>query len=284
MKRSILRNDPELVTYTEPEEVGQHDLTSEPRARTGCIRQSWFPRELSNLAAGAACLMTGRLAFFDSPNRVDTVYLQGSPLVRSLETTSSTCRPPCYSDIEAGCFALEFRPMSDPSAQGASHGMARGHVQGDASGVAPLSPEGEHSYRRFRQSVVDLLTDTPIEDGLPHPADELIANGMRENSTMCVRWIERIFTEFYSSRPAVSAGIVRCSARVDRNQVGGRGLDLARRALAHADGEVREAGVRALEAWGGPEASAILLAHEDSEPWLREYVQRVIADLSCLPM
>ena len=139
---------------------------------------------------------------------------------------------------------------------------------------------GEPAYERFSRSIVRALEDEPIEDGFLHPADKLIEAAMRADTMACREWLARTLTENFSSRPALAGAILRCISRLDHSRVVGWGGGLVRSALAHRDVEVREAAIRALEAWGGDEAISLLRNHADSEPWLAEYTQRVIKDLS----
>ena len=81
-------------------------------------------------------------------------------------------------------------------------------------------------------------------------------------------------------RPSLSASLLRCIGRLDYTYVKGWGLEVVDDALRHEDPEVREAGIRALESWGGYDSLAMLRRHSDSELWLDTYVQQVILDLS----
>jgi hypothetical protein len=140
--------------------------------------------------------------------------------------------------------------------------------------------EEERHYRRFRDALVCALDEDPIEDGMQHPADELIERALHTSGSRCIEELARAFREFYTSRPVMSALILRCMARIDFADTGPQGLALAKRALSHDDVEMREAAIRAFENWGGFEALAILRQHYDHETWLREYVSRVIEDLA----
>jgi hypothetical protein len=63
-------------------------------------------------------------------------------------------------------------------------------------------------------------------------------------------------------------------------QVGSWGIAVVKKALRHADVEVRDAAIRALEAWGGNESLQILQLHRDPVGWINNYLLQVIADLT----
>ncbi len=138
----------------------------------------------------------------------------------------------------------------------------------------------DRQYIRFRGKLIATLLDEPIEDGVTHPAEGLIDEALRTNPSDYRDWLSQALVEHFPTRPSISASIVRCIGRLESDQVGPWGMHVADDALRHKDVEVREAGVRSLEAWGGREALEILHRHRDSEAWLDEYVKQVIVDLS----
>lgn len=138
----------------------------------------------------------------------------------------------------------------------------------------------DHQYIRFRSKLIAALLDEPIEDGVTHPGEGLIDEALREDSSDCQNWLSQVLVEHYATRPSLCASIVRCIGRLDYDQVRGWGMRVIDDALRNRDAEVREAAIRALEAWGGPAALEMLRRHKDAEAWLNEYVQQVIVDLS----
>ena len=53
-----------------------------------------------------------------------------------------------------------------------------------------------------------------------------------------------------------------------------------RNALATDDIEIRDAAVHAAEFWGGAKIVDVLMSHNESEPWLRDYIREVVDDLA----
>ncbi len=132
----------------------------------------------------------------------------------------------------------------------------------------------------FRIEVVELLREEPIEDGVAHPAETIIEECLAKCGASCLRTMVRAFEEYVDRRPSISASILRCIGRLDLDQAGDWGMRVARQGLSHQDIEVREAAVRALEGWGDRESLGLLGRHRDSVPWMNDYVQQVIADLT----
>ena len=139
------------------------------------------------------------------------------------------------------------------------------------------------SYSNFRARLIAELKDNPIEDGIEHPAEYVIKEALRTNRGLCLAYVSRIIGEHAQSRPSTAASIIRCVGRFKYVHVGDRGMHIVEDALRDKDAEVREAGIRALEAWGGHAALRMLYHHLSygckEEPWLRDYVRQVIADL-----
>ena len=139
------------------------------------------------------------------------------------------------------------------------------------------------SYSSFRARLIAELNDKPIEDGIEHPAEYVIKEALRTNRGLCLAYVSRIIGEHAQSRPSTAASIIRCVGRLKSVQAGTWGVGIVEDALRDKDAEVREAGIRALEAWGGHAALRMLYHHLSygckEEPWLRDYVRQVIADL-----
>ncbi len=118
----------------------------------------------------------------------------------------------------------------------------------------------------------------PFEDGMDHPADQIIENALRSTSD------ERILEQFGAlcldiERPSFASSILRCLGRqTDIGNAAWR-AGVVRNALATADIEIRDAAVHAAESWGGAKIVDVLMSHNEPEPWLRDYVREVIDDL-----
>ncbi|MCH8149397.1 MAG: HEAT repeat domain-containing protein [Planctomycetes bacterium] len=216
---------------------------------------------------------------FGSRSNVDTIvwgkkgeftvpasYDQDKVVVQALGTYLSSRLRQVLPFI-ASCEALAGTPLNDVIKSLSEPGIS-----------VPHQPENRND--QFRSKLIATLLDESIEDGVTHPAEGLIDEALRADSSDCQNGLSRVLVENYSTRPSLCASIIRCIGRLDDVRVRGWGMRVVDDALQNRDAEVREAAIRALEAWGGSEALDMLRRHKDTEVWLDEYVQQVIVDLS----
>lgn len=136
---------------------------------------------------------------------------------------------------------------------------------------------------RNRSQLRDLLYASfeakPIEDGIDHPAEEIIGNAIRSSgSDRVLDWLYRICID--TERPTFSASVLRC---LGRQILPGSVLwrtELVRKALEIDDVEIRDAALQAAESWDGLEMQNVLKTKVQTEPihWFRNYMQDVIED------
>ena len=121
--------------------------------------------------------------------------------------------------------------------------------------------------------------DNPLEDGMEHPSEEIIAEALRTTKGQQVLdWLRHFCTD--TSQPSFAASVLRCLGRNDHVGTVSWQADLVRDCLAIDDVEVRDAAVQAVESWGGSNLLDVLRTHSEPEPWLRQYILDVIEDLS----
>jgi hypothetical protein len=132
----------------------------------------------------------------------------------------------------------------------------------------------------FRRTVLALVYDEPIEDGVRHPAEDVIDSAYASSPSECFRALSLFLNEHYASRSSISATLLRCIGRMAFEKTQNWGLEIAKKALHREDAEIRDSGIRALENWGNDRCVEILRSHCDSEPWLDEYAKQVVADLT----
>jgi hypothetical protein len=139
------------------------------------------------------------------------------------------------------------------------------------------------SQKKFADKLVELITSEPIEDGYLHPADELIEEAITKYSAVTASdWIQLTYNKNIVLKPSISAGILRCVGRLPIEMSFSWGFLMAITGLKTDDLEIRESAVRAFENWGGKYSLKALKHHVKSErkPWLVEYINQVIKDLS----
>ena len=133
----------------------------------------------------------------------------------------------------------------------------------------------------LRRDIQALIETEPIEDGIRHPAERRLKDELSGNPVIAPNVIQHLFDE-WRERPVLASALLRCVGRCDASVVGQWGVALASDALSHKNVEVRDAGVSALELWGGEEARQVLQVHTEREPvpYLASYMKQVVQDLS----
>ena len=152
----------------------------------------------------------------------------------------------------------------------------------DAASFAWTTAEGDpHLIEKQNKLAISLylaFEAEPFENGMDHPADQIIENALRSTRD------ERILEQFGAlcldiERPSFASSILRCLGRQTNMGNAAWRAGLVRDALATADIEIRDAAVHAAEFWGGAKIVDVLMSHNEPEPWLRDYVREVIDDL-----
>ena len=118
----------------------------------------------------------------------------------------------------------------------------------------------------------------PVEDGMDHPAEEIIKEAwLSPGEARVVEWLLGFCLE--AEHPNFAASVLRCLGRQVRPGTDSWRTVLVRSALKMDDAEIRDAAVQAAESWGGQDMRSELISHHEPLPWLRRYVRDVIEDL-----
>ena len=119
----------------------------------------------------------------------------------------------------------------------------------------------------------------PVEDGMEHPADTIIADTHQsENGQHLLDWLKSFSTD--ASQPSFAASVLRCMGRIDDLGTTQWRVGVVRESLTIDDIEIRDAAVQAAELWADVEVVDILRSHSEPEPWLRQYILDVADDLT----
>ena len=142
-----------------------------------------------------------------------------------------------------------------------------------------IPPPADGSGRRqLRDRLMAAFEAEPLEDGMDHPAEQVITAALAaEKPDVVLRWIRSICLD--STRPAFAAGVLLCVARLPGVGNAGWRERLVRGGLATDDVEVRDAAMQAAEHWGDPVLRRTLSAHSEPVGWLDEYRRGVMEDL-----
>ena len=135
----------------------------------------------------------------------------------------------------------------------------------------------EQFYDMLRQS----FEVTAVEDGMQHPAEQIIAEALESaNSQRVLAWLRDFCTD--AAQPSFAASVLRCLRHHASIETVAWRVDLVRAGLTLPSVEIRDAAVQAAETWGDAEFCDVLRAHAETaetQPWLRQYILDVINDL-----
>lgn len=145
-------------------------------------------------------------------------------------------------------------------------------------GVALDTWSGDSRFSAFRREIRNAFEAEAVEDGFSHAAETVLERALREHGSAAQRWLQALLERTESA--SFIASILKCLGRIDRPGSESWRAGILREALSHPHAEVRDAAVQAIEAWGDTEAIEILRRHDDSQGWLRDYITRVVRDLS----
>lgn len=166
-----------------------------------------------------------------------------------------------------------------------------------------IEPAGEKlSYEQLRSSLFPVIIDksvfykgyenreklelnlrkafeaVPLEDGINHQAELIFKKALRqENDNYVFEWLREF--SLNTKDPSFAASVLRCLSRLVPGTERWRS-EIVRSALATSDVEIRDAAVQAAESWGGSDIRKALLSHNETTPWLCEYINAVIQDLA----
>jgi len=129
----------------------------------------------------------------------------------------------------------------------------------------------------FALSATSSIDQEPVEDGYEHPAEQILERALAEHPGDMIRWLQFLVSDEKNS--SMVASVLKCVGRLNEGSCPQWGYDLARKALEHRDVEVRDAGAQMLELCETSEAASMLRSHEETVPWLRDYIRRVITEI-----
>ena len=133
------------------------------------------------------------------------------------------------------------------------------------------------AQKRLEDKLHAAFEQEPLEDGMHHPAEEIIADALTgtENPEV-LAWLKACSLD--SSHPSFAASVLRCLGRQKHPGTNRWRVGLVRDGLVARDVDIRDAAVQAAELWGGRGIRTILLTHSEPEPWFRDYVREVVED------
>lgn len=144
--------------------------------------------------------------------------------------------------------------------------------------VAQQIPVENREQSRLTTRLRASFEADPLEDGMDHPAEEIIGEALRSKEDQhALEWLRGLSLD--AAHPSFAASVLHCLGRQTHPGTSSWRADLVRDGLAVDNLEIRDAAVQAAESWGGSGLLDILGSHSESVPWLRNYIQEVIEDL-----
>lgn len=141
-----------------------------------------------------------------------------------------------------------------------------------------VSQAEERGRQRLQDRLRASLDAEPLEDGMDHPAESVIATALdSEDPDTVLRWIQSFCLD--SSNPAFAAAVFVCVARQPGVGTARWREELVRGGLAVDEVEVRDAAMQAAEYWADPGFLHVLSAHSEPVGWLDEYRRGIMDDL-----
>ena len=151
-------------------------------------------------------------------------------------------------------------------------------VAGWRTTAESVSSTRERDRRRFFDRLHASFDAEPLEDGIDHPAEQVITAALEsEDRDTALQWISNACLE--SESPAFAAATFLCAARYPGIGTAAWRAGLVHGALASDDMELRDAAIQAAEFWGDPGLREILADHSEPVSWLDEYRRGVMDDL-----
>ena len=130
-------------------------------------------------------------------------------------------------------------------------------------------------------SVLSLIDQVPVEDGINHPAEYIINKSLSDHhDDLCFWLLSFIRKEKNSTYVESMVKLVGRAIENNHDEQNTWGYEFMYHALSHEDVGVRDEAVQALEAWSGPTSKNLLNDHVEEVPWLRDYIERVLLHLN----
>lgn len=155
---------------------------------------------------------------------------------------------------------------------------------GFSSSVEPVpsalatTPPGDQEWTRITANLRAVFEADVLEDGIDHPAEQIIGEVLRSDDDQRVlEWLRVLSSD--AENPSFAASVLRCLGRQASPGTASWRAGLVQTGLSMENVEMRDATVQAIESWGERDLVDVLRIHHEPEPWLRKYIQDVIDDL-----
>ena len=149
----------------------------------------------------------------------------------------------------------------------------------EEDGQTLLTDQGSRLRVRLEIALHAAFESDPLEDGFHHPAEEIIAAALVSTAAPAVfGWLKGFALD--TAQPGHAASVLRCLGRQTRPGTEAWRVELVRDALATEDVEIRDAAAQTAELWADAGMIAVLRNHDESAPWLADYIREVVDDIA----
>ena len=146
-------------------------------------------------------------------------------------------------------------------------------VQLKAQKPAPSGLASENQMHNIL-ALTASIKEIPVEGGIIHPGEALaqkIIDAVNDSASL-------VQTLFSSCSMALLADVLLLFGRLDISDKTLR-VGLVQKALQSDSLVLRDAAAQAVELWEDQNAAEILARHQETVPWLAEYMQEIVEDL-----
>ena len=133
--------------------------------------------------------------------------------------------------------------------------------------------------RRFTRELQWAFDKDPIEDGMIHPAENIIDKALVSINELTVLSLLRDIC-LNQDNPDLASSVLRCVGRKDNIGTSSWRVALVREGLSSGDLEIRDAAAQAADWWADSDSDSeiinILDAHSEPVWWLQNYIRDII--------
>lgn len=129
----------------------------------------------------------------------------------------------------------------------------------------------------FKFRLLASFESEPLEDGMDHPAEEIISDALKSaEQKIYLDWLRELALD--TTNPSLADSVLVCLARQSSPGTSFWRVDLIDKALSSTDVRVRDAAVEASESWADLDVIPVLNKYHETEHvgWLRDYMQTVV--------
>lgn len=151
-----------------------------------------------------------------------------------------------------------------------------------ASALEGASGDRDAEYSRLKGSLWLSFKAEPLEDGIDHLADEVIADALQSPDLAVLDWLRSFSLD--NDQVWFASSVLRCLGRQESPGSKDWRARLVTDALASDELEIRAAAIDAagawLDPWMGPDVdhhiTRVLERHVEQDQWLAQYIEDLI--------